>query len=333
MTMLEVTDLSVKFPTLAGVVSAVDRLSFSVSAGETLAIVGESGCGKSVTALALLRLLSTSATQLQGSIKLEGQELTTLPERQMRALRGNRLAIIFQDPMAAFNPVMTIGDQIVEAIREHAPISRRAALARAEELLDLVHLPDPRRRLDEYPHRFSGGMRQRAAIAMALASDPVLLIADEPTTALDVTIQAQILSLLHRLQRDTGMGLVLITHDLGVVAEMADRVLVMYAGRKVEEQNVYGLFDHPLHPYTRRLMGAKPKLAADSAGRPARLQEIPGLVPSLIQMPPGCAFASRCSMADLSCHTRPPVLLERPGGAAVACHHVLKQVEVLHVAA
>ncbi|CAN5410355.1 ABC transporter ATP-binding protein [soil metagenome] len=319
MSLIEVKDLSIRFPSSQGPLLAVDRLSFSVDCGETLAIVGESGCGKSVTALALMRLL-TASTKVTGSIAFEGRELTTLPERQMRSLRGNRLAIIFQDPMAALNPVMTIGDQIVEAVRAHEPVSKQAARKRAEELLELVHIPEPHRRLDEYPHRFSGGMRQRAAIAMALAAKPSLLIADEPTTALDVTIQAQILSLLHRLQRDLGMGLILITHDLGVVAETADRVLVMYAGKQVERQDVYGLFDRPLHPYTQRLMGAKPHLQADSTGTPKRLQEIPGLVPSLAQIPVGCAFASRCDLADAHCRSVRPELEPLGPDGLVACH-------------
>ncbi|MEC5386430.1 ABC transporter ATP-binding protein [Uliginosibacterium sp. H3] len=331
MSLLEVKDLSIHFKTPGGTLTAVDKLSFSVDAGETLAIVGESGCGKSVTALALMRLL-TPSTKVSGSIRFEDRELTTLPERQMRDLRGNRMAIIFQDPMAALNPVMTIGDQIVEAIRAHEKVSKEAARKRAEELLELVHIPEPRRRLDEYPHRFSGGMRQRAAIAMALASKPSVLIADEPTTALDVTIQAQILHLLHRLQRDLGMALILITHDLGVVAETADRVLVMYAGRKVEQQGVNGLFEQPLHPYTQRLMGAKPRLEQDSVGTPQRLQEIPGLVPQLTQLPAGCAFSTRCDMADHVCHSVRPELKSHAGHGLIACHKS-EQLDAAEVAA
>ncbi len=325
MSLLDVLSLTVRF----GPATVVDRLSFAVDAGETLAIVGESGCGKSMTALALMRLVAPPG-RIDGQVRLDGLDLTGLPEARMRAIRGDRIGIVFQDPMSALNPVLTVGEQIVEAVRAHNAVGVRAARARARELLDLVHIPDAARRLDDYPHRFSGGMRQRVAIAMAIAGNPALLIADEPTTALDVTIQAQILCLLADLQRELGMALILITHDLGVVAETADRVLVMYAGRKVEEQSAQGLFDNPLHPYTRRLMGAKPRLtiadmseemAGEVAERvaPRRLQEIAGLVPAPGAIPPGCAFAPRCTIADAACTQSVPVL-HPPAPAAVACH-------------
>ncbi|WP_199237437.1 ABC transporter ATP-binding protein [Azospirillum sp. TSH64] len=315
MSLLEVEDLTVRF----GDAVVVDRLSFSVEAGETLAIVGESGCGKSMTALALTRLVGPPG-RIGGRVRLDGLELTGLPEPRMRAVRGDRIGIVFQDPMSALNPVLTVGEQVAEAVRAHSPLGTRAARARAAELLDLVHIPDAHRRLDDHPHRFSGGMRQRVAIAIAIAANPALLIADEPTTALDVTIQAQILCLLDELRRDLGMGLILITHDLGVVAETADRVLVMYAGRKVEEQDTPGLFAAPLHPYTRRLMGAKPRLTLGEPPPRQRLQEIPGLVPLPGAIPPGCAFAPRCADADAGCAAVPP--LQRHGRAAVACHKV-----------
>ena len=318
--LLQVDDLSIRFPLGAGrQFAAVDGLSFSVEAGRTLAIVGESGCGKSISALALMRLLPASA-QLGGKLLFEGQDLARLPEREMRRVRGARMSIIFQDPMAALNPVLTIGDQIVEAVQAHEPLGRAAARRRAIELLDLVRIPEPQQRLNDYPHRFSGGMRQRAAIAMALAASPALLIADEPTTALDVTIQAQILSLLHGLQRDLGMALILITHDLGVVAEIADEVLVMYAGRKVEHQEALGLFDAPRHPYTRSLMGARPRPGSHASRD--RLQEIPGMVPAAGTQISGCAFAARCAFALPGCENEIPLLRHpqgAPGEARVAC--------------
>ncbi|MGQ4274648.1 ABC transporter ATP-binding protein [Terrihabitans sp. B22-R8] len=316
MSLLEVENLSVRF----GDAAVVDSLSFSLDAGETLAIVGESGCGKSMTALAVTRLLERSA-RLSGSIRLGGSELTGLGERQMRQIRGPGIGIVFQDPMSALNPVLTVGEQIVEAVRAHGDLGRSASRDRAAELLDLVRIPDARRRLNDYPHRFSGGMRQRVAIAIAIASNPSILVADEPTTALDVTIQAQILDLLGDLQSKLRMGLLLITHDLGVVAETADRVLVMYAGSKVEEQDASALFAHPLHPYTRRLMGAKPGLTLGEPQPRQRLQEIPGLVPKPGTMQQGCAFAPRCSLADERCTTESPAL--RPfGRARAACHKI-----------
>jgi peptide/nickel transport system ATP-binding protein len=316
--LLDVRGLTVRFASAGGPLTAVRDLSFQVQAGETLAIIGESGCGKSVTGLSLLRLLPPEA-QIGGSIRLEGQDLLRLDGRDMRALRGGRIAMVFQDPMAALNPVMTIGEQMIEAIRAQAPLSRAAARKRAVELLDLVRMPEPASRMSDYPHRFSGGMRQRVVIAMALAGQPALLVADEPTTALDVTIQAQILKLLTGLQRELGMALILITHDLGVVAETADRVLVMYAGRKVEERSFGELFADPLHPYTRGLIAARPAAQPGEALRP-RLAEIPGMVPPLSAIPTGCAFAPRCPMADASCRATVPTL-QGLGHGQVACHH------------
>ena len=315
---LDVRGLTVRFASANGPLNAVSDLSFQVQAGETLAIIGESGCGKSVTGLALLRLLPPEA-QIGGSIRLGGQDLLRLDPRRMRAVRGGRIAMVFQDPMAALNPVMTIGEQMIEAIRAHASFSRAAARKRAVELLDLVRMPEPALRMADYPHRFSGGMRQRVVIAIALAGQPALLVADEPTTALDVTIQAQILKLLTGLQRELGMALILITHDLGVVAETADRVLVMYAGRKVEERSFGDLFAGPLHPYTRGLIAARPASQPGEAPRP-RLAEIPGIVPPLSSIPTGCAFAPRCPMADAGCRTTLPTL-RGIGHGQVACHH------------
>jgi peptide/nickel transport system ATP-binding protein len=315
---LDVADLTVRFRTPSGPLTAVDRLSFHVGAGETLAIVGESGCGKSVTAMALLRLLKSPPAEISGThVRFDGQDLLRLPERAMRDIRGNRIAMIFQDPLSALNPVQSVGDQIIESLRRHAGLTGAAARRRAIELLDLVRIPEPARRADDYPHRFSGGMRQRVIIAIAIAANPAVLIADEPTTALDVTVQAQILKLLVSLQREFGMSLVLISHDLGVVAETADRVLVMYAGRKVEERTVGDLFARPLHPYTRALMRARP-----TPGRLTDfLDEIPGIVPSLADLPPGCAFAPRCAFADEACTRRPPALEDVAGAGMVACIH------------
>ncbi|WP_226504715.1 ABC transporter ATP-binding protein [Pseudomonas sp. MWU16-30317] len=330
--LLDVRNLRVEFGKPSTPLIAVNDLSLQVQAGETLAIVGESGCGKSVTALALTRLLHGSQARLSGSVRYRGESLSDLDERAMRAIRGRHIGMIFQDPMSALNPVMSIGDQLIEAIQAHHPLPRAQARARAVELLERVRIPEPHKRLDDYPHRFSGGMRQRVVIAMALAGGPSLLIADEPTTALDVTIQAQILHLLASLQREMGMGLILITHDLGVVAETADRVMVMYAGRKVEEQPVHGLFAHPRHPYTRGLIGARPALQLEAIGpgkRRVRLKEIPGMVPMLSQLPVGCAFAARCEHADVRCQQLPELLPFEPL-AAVACHHPCPAPQRLH---
>ncbi len=322
---LEVRDLQTQFDTLDGVVRAVDGVSFDLARGETLGIVGESGCGKSVTALSILRLIPPETGRIAaGSIKFEGEELTTLGEEAMKRLRGHRISMIFQEPMTSLNPVLTVGTQIAENVVRHMGVPWRAARERACEMLDLVRIADARRRLDEYPHQLSGGMRQRVMIAMALSCDPQVLIADEPTTALDVTIQAQILQLMLELKEKTGTAIVLITHDLGVVAETTERVVVMYAGRKVEEAPVEALFAEPLHPYTRGLMRAIPRLdvEADAAGTRPRLQEIPGLVPRLTQPIPGCAFAPRCGFATDRCRTAPPPLVDTGAGHTVACWEV-----------
>jgi peptide/nickel transport system ATP-binding protein len=319
---LEVRDLRTQFNTLDGVVRAVDGVSFALARAETLGIVGESGCGKSVTAMSILRLIPPETGRIaSGSIRFEGEELTTLSEAEMKRLRGHRISMIFQEPMTSLNPVLTVGTQIAENVVRHMGVSKKAARERAFEMLDLVRIADPRRRLDEYPHQLSGGMRQRVMIAMALSCDPQVLIADEPTTALDVTIQAQILDLMLDLKEKTGTAIVLITHDLGVIAETAQRVVVMYAGRKVEEAPVEALFDNPLHPYTRGLMRAIPRLDIDAeeGGRRPRLQEIPGLVPRLTQPIIGCAFAARCELATDRCRTTAPPVVDAGGGHTVAC--------------
>jgi peptide/nickel transport system ATP-binding protein len=322
---LEVRDLATQFDTLDGVVRAVDGLSFDLARGETLGIVGESGCGKSVTALSILRLIPPETGRIAaGSIRFEGQELTQLSEEAMKSLRGHRISMIFQEPMTSLNPVLTVGTQIGENVVRHMGVSKRAARERAREMLELVRIGDAGRRLDEYPHQLSGGMRQRVMIAMALSCDPQVLIADEPTTALDVTIQAQILDLMLDLKEKTGTAIVLITHDLGVVAETTQRVVVMYAGRKVEEAPVEALFDNPLHPYTRGLMRAIPRLDVDAeeGGTRPRLQEIPGMVPSLIRPIAGCPFAARCDLATDRCRTQPPPVVDVGGGHTAACWEV-----------
>jgi peptide/nickel transport system ATP-binding protein len=306
---LDVKGLRTVFFTNSGLFKAVDDVSFSVRRGETLAIVGESGCGKSVTALSVMRLVPDPPGRIVGgSIMLEGTDLLSLDESEMRAIRGNRISMIFQEPMTSLNPVTRIGDQITEAVRLHRQMSRKEATAKAVEMLRLVKIPEAERRAQEYPHQLSGGMRQRAMIAMALACRPALLIADEPTTALDVTIQAQILALILELQKELGMGLVLITHDLGVVAQTAQRVIVMYAGRKVEEADVETLFASPRHPYTRGLMASIPSLPSLSTNADAPLVEIPGMVPSLTNLPKGCAFAPRCGLVMARCREEYPPL-------------------------
>jgi peptide/nickel transport system ATP-binding protein len=310
---LAVEDLAVRF---AGApVDIVDGVSFSVGKGRTLAIVGESGCGKSLTALALMGLLPPKASLPRGKALFGGRDLFAMDDRALADIRGNRLAMIFQEPMSSLNPVFTIGDQIAESVIRHRGASRAAAEARAIEMLELVRIPAARERMRSYPHQLSGGMRQRAMIAMALANDPQLLIADEPTTALDVTIQAQILALIDRLQADTGTAVILITHDLGVVAEVADEVLVMYAGRVAEAGPVQAIFDDPQHPYTIGLMGSMPSLGQ----RGARLATIPGVVPLPEQMPPGCRFSTRCPFAEEYCRTQRPPLREISPGHRVAC--------------
>ena len=312
---LEVSGLSTVFHTRRGLVRAVQDVSFSVNPGETLAIVGESGCGKTITALSLMRLIPMPPGEIvSGSVKVDGIDLLTLDEPAMRQMRGSKIAMIFQEPMTALNPLITIGRQIAEMIVMHDKLPRRAARDRAVEMLHHVKIPEPERRAREYPHQMSGGMRQRAMIAMALACKPKVLVADEPTTALDVTIQAQILDLIGDLRREFGTAVVLITHDLGVVAETANRVVVMYAGRKVEEASVEEVFANPLHPYMTGLMSSIPKVgsARGLTGLDQRLTEIPGIVPPLIDLPPGCAFSPRCIRAGDEClEAIPPLEVKR----------------------
>jgi peptide/nickel transport system ATP-binding protein len=319
-TVLEVKNLQTVFFTNSGLFRAVDDFSFRVRRGETLAIVGESGCGKSVSALSIMRLVPDPPGRIVGgSVVLEGKDLLTLDEDEMRQIRGNRISMIFQEPMTSLNPVIRIGDQIAEAVRLHRDMTRRQAWNQAVEMLRLVRIPEPAQRALEYPHQLSGGMRQRAMIAMALACRPALLIADEPTTALDVTIQAQILTLVLELQQELGMGLILITHDLGVVAQTAQRVIVMYAGKKVEEADVETLFADPRHPYTSGLMASIPALPSLQGNADARLAEIRGTVPSLTKLPAGCAFAPRCSLAIARCREEYPPLEDWGGGHWAAC--------------
>jgi len=322
MALLEVDRLQTHFGTPDGVVRAVEGLSFSIEAGETVAIVGESGCGKSVTSMSILRLIQEPPGRIAGQIRFQGRNLLDLPEAAMRELRGNDISMIFQEPMTSLNPVLTVGRQIGETLRLHQGMNAKQAEARAVEMLALVGIPAPERRVREYPHQLSGGMRQRVMIAMALACNPKLLIADEPTTALDVTIQAQILDLMRELKTRMGSAIMLITHDLGVVAEMAQRVVVMYAGRKVEEAGVEALFARPMHPYTRGLLGAVPKLGSslETGGR-SKLAEIPGLVPSLHKPIVGCAFAGRCAMATDLCRRVAPAIEPKAAGHLVACHY------------
>jgi peptide/nickel transport system ATP-binding protein len=325
MALLEVENLQTHFATADGVNRAVDGLSFSVEAGETVAIVGESGCGKSVTSMSILRLIPEPPGKIAGSIRFQGKDLLKLSEREMRAIRGNEISMIFQEPMTSLNPVLSIGQQIGEALRLHQGLSKKDAEARAVEMLKLVGIPAPEKRVREYPHQLSGGMRQRVMIAIALACNPKLLIADEPTTALDVTIQAQILDLMRDLKRRVGAAIVLITHDLGVVAEVAERVIVMYAGRKVEEAPVVELFKNPKHPYTKGLLGAVPKLGSSLHGETSRLAEIPGLVPSLKKRIQGCVFASRCPQQTELCLEIAPALEDKAPRHAAACHYAIKE--------
>jgi peptide/nickel transport system ATP-binding protein len=321
MALLEVDNLQTHFRTPDGVNRAVDGVSFHVEEGETLAIVGESGCGKSVTAMSILRLIPEPPGRIAGAIRLEGRDLLTLDDRAMRDIRGNDISMIFQEPMTSLNPVLSIGRQLGETLRLHQGLDSGAAQRRAVETLTLVGIAEPMRRLAEYPHQMSGGMRQRVMIAMALACNPKLLIADEPTTALDVTIQAQILDLMAELKRRVGAAIVLITHDLGVVAEVAERVMVMYAGRKVEEAPVAALFRTPRHPYTQGLLGAVPKLGSSLVGADTRLAEIPGSVPSLKQRIAGCVFAGRCPRVTELCRQVAPALEPKAPGHFAACHY------------
>lgn len=310
--LLTVTDLRVSFATDDGVVHAVDGVSFEVARGEVVAIVGESGSGKSVTAQTLIGLTRAPNARISGSVNFEGRELTELSDAELRSIRGEHIAMVFQDPMTSLNPVYRVGDQIAEAIRAHRTVSKSEALTRAVELLRSVGIPNPERRVRDYPHEFSGGMRQRVMIAMALALEPEVLIADEPTTALDVTIQAQILRLIEALNRDRNLSVVLITHDLGIVAELADRVVVMYAGHIVEDAPLNELFYNPQHPYTWGLLGSIARL---DEPRPDRLAQIGGSPPSLLNPPTGCRFAPRCKYAFDTC-TQPPALESRTGDPA-----------------
>jgi peptide/nickel transport system ATP-binding protein len=325
MALLEIENLQTHFRTPDGVNRAVDGLSLKIEAGQTLAIVGESGCGKSVTAMSVLRLIPEPPGKIAGRIVFDGRDLLSLPAADMRAIRGNDISMIFQEPMTSLNPVLTVGRQIREPLRLHQKLDSAAAEQRAVEMLALVGIPEPQRRVDEYPHQMSGGMRQRVMIAMALACNPKLLIADEPTTALDVTVQAQILDLMRDLKHRVGAAIMLITHDLGVVAEVAEHVVVMYAGRKVEEAPSTQLFAHPRHPYTQGLLGAVPKLGSSLTGESGRLAEIPGLVPSLKQRIVGCVFAGRCAQATDLCRQAAPALELKAPGHLAACHYAPKE--------
>ncbi len=323
--LLEIRDLVTEFGTERGVVRAVDGVSFEVARGRTVGVVGESGCGKSVTALSVMRLVASPPGRIaSGQILFEGKDLLALDERGMRAIRGNRIAMIFQEPMTSLNPVFTAGYQVAEAVSLHQGKSAKEARAIARDTFQKVGIPSPEERLDAYPHQLSGGMRQRVMIAMALACRPELLIADEPTTALDVTIQAQILELLRGLQRELGMSILLITHDLGVVAETCDEVVVMYAGRVVERATTAALFAGPRHPYTAGLLRSVPPIPTEDTppARRARLPEIRGMVPQLWALPAGCKFASRCDAAQDRCRTEEPALVTL-GASQVRCHFPL----------
>ncbi len=322
MALLEIDRLQTHFATPDGVVRAVEGLSFSIDAGETVAVVGESGCGKSVTSMSILRLIQEPPGKIAGEIRFQGRNLLELSDAEMRKLRGNDISMIFQEPMTSLNPVLSVGKQIGETLKLHQGMSSRQAEARSVEILTMVGIPAPARRVHEFPHQLSGGMRQRVMIAMALACNPKLLIADEPTTALDVTIQAQILDLMRDLKSRLGSAIMLITHDLGVVAEMAERVVVMYAGRKVEEASVGEIFARPLHPYTRGLLGAVPRLGSslEQGGR-TRLAEITGQVPSLRRRIVGCPFAGRCPDVTDFCREIAPAIEAKAPDHLVACHY------------
>ncbi|MDH4099254.1 MAG: ABC transporter ATP-binding protein [Nitrospirota bacterium] len=316
--LLSIADLRVTFSTDEGRLTAVDGVSLRVERGKVLGIVGESGCGKSVTAHSILRILPTPPAKVEsGRIEFEGRDLLPLPEKEMQSIRGGRIAMIFQEPMTSLNPVFTVGYQIAEQVMAHTDASKAEAWKRAEELLTLVGMPEPAKRLKEYPHQLSGGMRQRVMIAMAISCEPALIIADEPTTALDVTIQAQILELLNRIRRELGTSVILITHDLGIVAEMTDHVAVMYAGQVVEECDTAALYAKPLHPYTMGLMASLPSTHA--AGRKERLTAIPGMVPRLINIPAGCRFADRCRYVIDDCRKAPVPLAEIDAGHSSRC--------------
>jgi oligopeptide/dipeptide ABC transporter ATP-binding protein len=317
---LEVRNLRTHFLLPEGVVKAVDDVSFQVEEAEIMGLVGESGCGKSVTALSILGLIQSPPGQIvSGEILFQGNDLRKMAPDQLRRIRGDRISMIFQEPMTSLNPVYSIGHQIIEVYTEHYGLSRKEARERAREMLEKVQIPSPAKRIDEYPHQLSGGMRQRAMIAMALACKPAVILADEPTTALDVTIQAQILELMVELQQSTGTSIILITHNLGAVAEYARHVVVMYSGKIVEEAPVVPLFDSPLHPYTVGLLNSIPHLGCKSAGGKKRLEEIPGMVPSLDDLPEGCYFHPRCSRGREVCRKEDPGLLEIQPGHRVAC--------------
>ena len=317
--LLNIDQLSVRFKTYDGLVQAVDRVSFEVAPGETMGLVGESGCGKSVTAMSILRLLKSPPAQISGRIEFQGQDLLTLSPDKMRAVRGADVSMIFQEPMTSLNPVLTIGRQISESVMLHRRASEKEAWARAVEMLRLVQIPAPEARAKEYPHKLSGGMRQRAMIAMALSCDPKLVLADEPTTALDVTIQAQIMHLLRQLKDETGASVILITHDLGVIAEMASRVVVMYAGRVAEEAPVRDLFHDPKHPYTRGLLESIPKLGQKFKTGRIELSEIKGVVPSLLNLPTGCRFSPRCDRVMDVCKNEAPPMVQLNDNRRVRC--------------
>ncbi len=311
--LLDVRDLCVEFQTRKGVARVLEGVSFALRPGETMGLVGESGCGKSMTALAIMRLIPDPPGRITaGEVVFDGRDLLGLDDAAMRDVRGNRVSMIFQEPMTSLNPVFTVGEQIAEAVRLHQRLDRRAAHERAVEMLESVGIPAARRRVDEYPHQFSGGMRQRVMIAMALACNPGVLIADEPTTALDVTVQAQIFDLISDLRSTTGASVILITHDMGAVAEMTDRVAVMYAGRIVEEGSVEQILEEPLHPYTQGLIACAPGRRTAVRGEP--LEEIPGTVPSLLERRGGCAFADRCKHVQPRCRTQQPAELRVAGG-------------------
>ena len=320
--LLEIRDLTVRFDTEEGVIYAVNGVSFDLAAGEILAVVGESGCGKTVTAMSIPGLLPVASAHVAGSIRLEGNELLTMTPKQLRSVRGKDVSVVFQEPMTSLNPAFTVGRQIREVLQQHEGLGRRAAQERAVELLELVRIPAPRKRVDEYPHQLSGGMRQRVMIAIAVACSPKVLIADEPTTALDVTIQAGILDVMRDLRDRLGTAIILITHDLGVVADIADRVVVMYAGRRVEQTGVTELFAAPQHPYTNGLLGAIPQAHRDvEPVARQRLTEIPGMVPSLKSDPDLCSFAPRCPRATQICREHRPALEPVLPQHLVACHH------------
>lgn len=317
--LLSISNLRTRFHIYEGVVTAVDGISLDVYRGETLGVVGESGCGKSVTALSILRLISSPPAEIQGTILFEGVTLLDLSLNEMRQIRGNAISMIFQEPMTSLNPVLTIGEQISEAIKLHQGVTRQEAWRKAVEMLQMVQISSPDIRAREYPHKLSGGMRQRAMIAMALSCHPRLLLADEPTTALDVTIQAQIVDLMIKLKEEIGTSIVLITHNLGLIAEMAQRVIVMYTGKVVEEAKVEELFEKPLHPYTQGLLGSIPWIGRklETGGR--QLQEIPGIVPSLLEMPEGCRFHPRCSRVMNICSKEEPPLVQPEENHRVLC--------------